>query len=241
MCGADGQKANGRSKETALPGNAAAVTPSLIRRQQAMTKRLKRTERRASILAVAKVLFAERGYHGVSVDDIARRLGVSPAVLYQHFRSKEALYRAVVDTISSTRENYIEAVLDGPLDFASVLKRMTGVFIRSVAADPDYLRMEMLAALEDNPAARQFFQSRWKPFVDYIEASVDELARENRIPQLQPKIASLMFQGIIREALYAKCITGAEHYRQFELESLVDHLIEAYLRAIGYQHQQGGK
>ncbi|MFV1985397.1 MAG: TetR/AcrR family transcriptional regulator, partial [Thiohalomonadales bacterium] len=47
-----------------------------------MTKRLKPAERRASILAVSKVLFADSGYHGVSVDEIAKRLGVSPAVLY---------------------------------------------------------------------------------------------------------------------------------------------------------------
>ena len=57
-----------------------------------MTKRLKAAERRASILAVAKVLFADKGYHGVSVDEIATRLGVSPAVLYQHFPSKRDLF-----------------------------------------------------------------------------------------------------------------------------------------------------
>ncbi|MBI5040722.1 MAG: TetR family transcriptional regulator [Gammaproteobacteria bacterium] len=36
-----------------------------------MAKRLHASERRASILAVAKVLFADKGYHGVSVDEIA--------------------------------------------------------------------------------------------------------------------------------------------------------------------------
>ena len=46
-----------------------------------MTKRMKAAERRASIMAVAKVLFADKGYHGVSVDELARRVGVSPAVL----------------------------------------------------------------------------------------------------------------------------------------------------------------
>ncbi|HKJ87281.1 MAG TPA: helix-turn-helix domain-containing protein, partial [Gammaproteobacteria bacterium] len=65
-----------------------------------MARRLKAGERRASILAVAKVLFADRGYHGVSVDEIAGRLGVSPAVLYRHFDSKEALYEAALTEIS---------------------------------------------------------------------------------------------------------------------------------------------
>jgi len=69
-----------------------------------MAKRLKASERRATILAVAKVLFSDRGYHGVSVDDIARRLGVSPAILYRHFPSKEALYESVLNEIELAAE-----------------------------------------------------------------------------------------------------------------------------------------
>ena len=75
---------------------------------------MKAAERRASILAVAKILFADCGYHGVSVDEIAKRLGVSPAVLYQHFASKVALYEAVLNEIACHRESYVEAALAGP-------------------------------------------------------------------------------------------------------------------------------
>jgi len=200
-----------------------------------MTKRLKAAERRASILAVAKVLFADRGFHGVSVDDIARRLGVSPAVLYRHFPSKEALYGAVLDEIACTRENYIDAVVDGPDDFASVLSRLTAVFVASIAADSDYLRMEMQAALEGNPATTRFFDSRWKSLTDYVEFSLKELARDGRAAHVHPVSAALMFQGIVREALYAKCIYQSAHYRDYDLDTLVARLIEMFLRAVGYR------
>lgn len=202
-----------------------------------MAKRLKAAERRASILAVAKVLFADKGFHGVSVDDIARRLGVSPAILYQHFPSKESLYEAVLSDIACTRENYVDAIVRGPSDFPGVLTGMTQVFVRSIARDPDYLRMEMLAALDNNPAAKQFFDHRWKSFTDFIEFSLDELAREQRVAQVNAKTASLMFQGMIREALYAKCIYNAEHYREFELPTLIERLMDLFLRALGYQQE----
>lgn len=104
-----------------------------------MASRLKAAERKASILAVAKVLFADKGFHGVSVDEIAKRLGVSPAVLYQHFPSKEALYEAALTSISEVRESYVNAIIEEPSDFGSVLMRMTQVFVDSVSRDPDYL------------------------------------------------------------------------------------------------------
>ncbi len=117
-----------------------------------MAKRLQASERRASILAVAKVLFADKGYHGVSVDEIAVRLAVSPAVLYRHFSSKQDLYEAVLSEIACKRENYVDVVVRGPDDFGGMLAKMTLMYVESVARDPDYLRMELHAALEGSQA-----------------------------------------------------------------------------------------
>ncbi len=203
-----------------------------------MAKRLKAAERRGSILAVAKVLFADKGYHGVAVDEIASRLGVSPAVLYRHFPSKEALYDEVLDTLAAHRESYVDAALRSPDDFGSVLLRMTLVFAESVARDPDYLKMEMLSTLEDTQVTRQFFESRWKSFTDYIEYSMQELAGKNTVSQINPRTAGLMFQGIVREALYAKCILHSSRYQDTRLPDLITQLVGLFLSAIQYRGEK---
>ncbi len=200
-----------------------------------MTKRLKAAERRATILAVAKVLFADKGYHGVSVDEIAKRLGVSPAVLYQHFPSKEALYESVLNEISEKRESYVDTILTEPSDFKSVLLGMAQLFVNSISRDPDYLRMELMSALEDAPAAQHFFENRWRSFADYIEVGLKELAAEGRASDVNPKAASLMFQGMIRELLYVKCIQGNERYKGMALNSLLEQMVDLFLAAIGYK------
>lgn len=202
-----------------------------------MTRRMKAPERRASILAVAKVLFADRGLHGVSVDEIARRLGVSPAVLYRHFDSKEALYEAALSEIAGQRESYVEAALNGPEDFGSVLLRMTRVYVASVARDPDYLRMEMHGMLEDATAAQRFFDSRWKGLTDFIEISLAELAPQGRAGQVDGRTASLLFQGMVREALYAKCILDSPRYQDMALDDLIEQLIRLFLNAVGYRNR----
>jgi len=201
-----------------------------------MTKRLKPAERRASIIAVAKVLFADSGYHGVSVDEIAKRLGVSPAVLYQHFDSKEQLYIAVLDEIAGQRESYIEAALSGPDDFGSVLLRMAHVYSDSIERDPDYLKMEMHSVLEGAKSTQLLFESRWKSFSDYIEVSMVELASEGIVNQTNPYSASLMFQGLMRELLYAKCIYFSEKYKDIPLKTLVNQQVHLFLNAVEYKH-----
>jgi AcrR family transcriptional regulator len=199
-----------------------------------MAKRLKASERRAAILAVAKVLFSDKGYHGVSVDEIARRLGVSPAILYRHFPSKEALYEEVLNEIACKRESYVEAVVSSDGSFDDVLKKITTIYIDSVSKDPDYLRMELQSALEGSDATRQFFENRWKPFSDFIEFSLGEMIAQKRIQVIDTKVAALAYQGMIREALYAKCIYRSPRYRELELPVLCDHLIGLFLKAVGY-------
>ena len=60
-------------------------------------KRLTAEERRAAILDSALAVFAERGYHASSIDDIARTGGVSKALIYEHFSSKQELYAELLE------------------------------------------------------------------------------------------------------------------------------------------------
>jgi AcrR family transcriptional regulator len=60
-------------------------------------RRLSGEERRAAILESALGVFAERGYHASSIDDIARHGGVSKALIYEHFDSKQGLYAELLE------------------------------------------------------------------------------------------------------------------------------------------------
>jgi AcrR family transcriptional regulator len=60
-------------------------------------KRMTGKERREQLLDVGRKLFAERGFEGTSIEEIAAQAGVSKPVVYEHFGGKEGLYAVVVD------------------------------------------------------------------------------------------------------------------------------------------------
>lgn len=64
-----------------------------------MSVRLPAAERRQQLVDTARDLFAERGLHGTSMDDIADAAGVTKPVLYQHFASKRALFMELLDDV----------------------------------------------------------------------------------------------------------------------------------------------
>src|SRR6266542_612161 len=59
--------------------------------------RLTGSARRAQLVEVGRTVFAERGYDGTAVEEIAEQAKVSKPIIYEHFGGKEGLYAVVVD------------------------------------------------------------------------------------------------------------------------------------------------
>jgi AcrR family transcriptional regulator len=99
-----------------------------------------RPHSRVAIRDAAVRLFAEQGYAGTSVRDIAGAAGVDPALVIRHFRSKEGLF---LDTM---RLEFDDLDLDGPLD--TLGERL----IRSLLDADDHVRGVYLALLRASDA-----------------------------------------------------------------------------------------
>ena len=67
------------------------------RPRRATRSRMTAAERREQLIAISRALFAERGFDGTSIEEIAARAEVSKPVVYEHFGGKEGLYAVVVD------------------------------------------------------------------------------------------------------------------------------------------------
>jgi AcrR family transcriptional regulator len=71
------------------------------------------TERREQLIDVGRRLFAERGFEGTSVEEIAAKAGVSKPVVYEHFGGKEGLYAVVVDREMQQLLDMVTSALTG--------------------------------------------------------------------------------------------------------------------------------
>jgi len=204
-----------------------------------LSHRLSGPERRESILSAAQGLFANKGFHGVSIDEIARAVNVSPAILYRHFDSKQTLYAAVLEKFAGQRQSYVNTIVSHGTSFEDALAGMTQVYIENIAENPDILKIELHSLLEGNPATLAFFQNRWKSFTDYIEFGLNEYLPYD-LPNRERTIlsAALMFQGMVREALIQKCLQPQDRLVDLSLYELSNELVTLFLRSIGINKTQ---
>jgi AcrR family transcriptional regulator len=114
----------------------------------------KRRSRRDEILQIAVGLFAARGYHGVSMDDIGSAAGVTGPALYHHFAGKEAMLAAALIPVS-------EGLLDGgrervaahPADAGAALSSLIDFHVDFALANPAVIALHLheLDRLPDEP------------------------------------------------------------------------------------------
>src|SRR5437899_906875 len=103
---------------------------------------------RERILAVARTEFAERGFAGARLQDIAGQAGLSHPTLLYHFDSKEALYRAVIESAvadwAAETEAAVSTVLAGFEQVASIVE----AGFRFFEGHEDFVRIVRREAIE---------------------------------------------------------------------------------------------
>lgn len=97
-----------------------------------MATRLSADARRAQLERIAGRMFADFGYHGVSMEQLADAAGVSKPVLYQHFPSKRDLYLTLVRDAVSEMESHVRAALEGTTDNRARVEGATAAYFAFV-------------------------------------------------------------------------------------------------------------
>jgi AcrR family transcriptional regulator len=118
-------------------------------------RRLTAEERRTGILDAALAVFSQRGYHDASIDEIAGEAGVSKALIYEHFASKQELYAELIARNARDLTQRVAGALSG-VDIASTADRLaTGLeaFFAFVEERRDAWRMLFRDAADPESSA----------------------------------------------------------------------------------------
>lgn len=110
--------------------------------------------RKEEILDVATRLFAERGYEGTSMNDVAERVGMRKASLFYHFTTKDALYEAVLDRLVASLQTALEAIYASSGTYPDRLDAVTDTMVGVLASHPYAARLLLREAMDWGPVIR---------------------------------------------------------------------------------------
>ena len=142
-----------------------------------MPSRLPAVRRRRQLLDVALEVFAGRGYHGTSMEDVAEAAWVTKPVLYQHFASKRDLYQELLDDVG---RHLVEEVLKATASAAGPRQQVAAGFdayFRFVAERESAFRLLFGGderAGEFAEAVRKVEDAMAEAITPLIEADIDD-------------------------------------------------------------------
>ncbi len=194
-------------------------------------RRLTAQARREAILDAATAVFAERGYNGASVDDVAGAAGVSKALIYEHFPSKKDLHASLVERETTELFARLEANAGTGTQGAERMRGGVEAFLGFVA--------------ERREAWRMLFRDAADPemveMLDRVEeqaAGVLVALMEEEVDEDEPREDLEVFARLLSGALQAVANWWLEHPEVGRAE-LADRVMD--FAWLGLERRRGGE
>ena len=157
-------------------------------------------DRRKQILDAALDAFARKGYGGTTTKEIAAAAGVTEAIVFRHFPTKQALYAAVMGQCSDSLEyqtwmaglrTQVEQNDDGGL-----LRTIATAILKGYRADPRYERVMLFAALEGHEQGLEHHRQSASPVVEMLTEYFERRQREGALRDLNVGSIIVSIAGI---------------------------------------------
>lgn len=140
-------------------------------------------DRKNTILNSAIPLFAANGYKGTTTKQIAKAAGVSQALLFKYFQTKEDLYNALKNKIYSNVETAAESLPELKPSTTGLILIIYYILYEMLGASYDkeeynkYNRLLTFSLLEDGSFAKAFYENKLEKWLPYIAKHIEGARR----------------------------------------------------------------
>jgi TetR/AcrR family transcriptional regulator len=183
----------------------------------------KPVDTRDRVLQVAQALFAERGYRGTSLRDIAKRIGIKAPSLLHHFPSKQQLYIAVLDRMFQSIEDAANAIAWAKENRQERMRQAIADAIDFMVARPDFVRLLWMEMADESGVGRQVLKRRLPPL---FSTAVNFIFRGQREGEFRPEVDPNHFMWSLNSITIGFFTTAAMLKRLWGVNLLESAVIE---------------
>ena len=198
-----------------------------------MGKHMSAINRQEQILEGAMQIFAQKGFRGTTTREIARAVGISEALMFKYFPTKEVLYRAIIQNrMDGTHQLFFPTEAVEARDDRQVFQSIASYLIRQNSKDPSFLRLFLFSALEGHELSRMFIEHYVMERSQLLSQYIRDRIRENGYRKVPPLLASRAFIGMIINYVISQEIYGLKSVFPFPPEKVVDTFVDIFLNGL---------
>lgn len=178
------------------------------------------TKTKHRIMLEAAILFAHNGYAAVSVRDIAKRVKIKSASIYNHFKSKEELFEVIIDNIKEiylTFYDRLEEKVKDATNFEQVLDCLFAE-LKDVYQMFIYYGFSLITTEQfRNEKARKIFNDVLvRVGIDYSKAKFDECIRKKWVKEFDTEALATLFMNSVLVGTLMRTHEDMEHETAYD-------------------------
>ncbi|RPI26887.1 MAG: TetR/AcrR family transcriptional regulator [Acidobacteria bacterium] len=181
-------------------------------------------------LDAALELFSEKGYDATSVREICERAGITRPTLYYFFKSKEGIYRALIEDAAAEFHQQIAQCLEGEETLERKFKRVARTLFGDARQRAQRWRFmfSLVWATPRMPVVDQVFHSSYCHAMQLLGSALEGAVARKEIAPGPTQVRLLVFMGSMGEALSGYLITGRPDLTDDLADSLVDTILHGW-------------
>lgn len=160
--------------------------------------------RRAEILDAARKVCAARGYHEMTVDEIAQAAGIAKGTVYLYFRSKHEIYWAIIENVLAVLHEQVRQELAKPGTIEECVRRFVTTKMTYFEAHHDLLRLyynEVNSVAAKPPRVREQFERQYLEQVRLLQSALEGAMAEGILRPMRSDMAALTIFEVTRGAV----------------------------------------
>jgi len=192
----------------------------------------------AAIILAAKAVFLREGYQA-SIDSIVREVGIARQTLYNHFKDKKALFKAVIEMVAGETMRELRSLsLAADVDLHEALRRFGEAYMHGML-DPENLAMTRLisSAIQEFPAAGKIaYEVGSERSIAALAAYLDGQRKAHRIRCSSPKlIAESFFGALVGPARFRYLLGVHVESSPMQRREYVAEIVNLYVQGLHYR------
>ena len=196
--------------------------------------RLSSSDRKKQILEVATELFGRHGFDGVTTRQVADAAGITEAMVFRHFPTKDDLYWEVLSAKSAPDEvkKRLEARLHDDVEPMEMFTAIALYVLNRNLQDPAKSRLLLFSALENHRLSQRFFKTYMSEWYELLAGYIRRQIEEGRFRNVDPLLAARGFVGMVFHHYLVQELFGANKYQTYDIEQVARTMASLWLTGI---------
>ncbi len=190
-------------------------------------------QRREEILISSAALFSRRGFHAVTVDDIAQEAGLSKGTIYLYFAHKEEIFSSLIKRLTDELNTNLQTAISENIDFRQKLRNLVITYMRFFEENETFFKIfqseKSHLSLASKSEMHDYAHAAFHSFYGIMQSVIREGISRRLLREVNIDHATKVLRGIINSFTFHRVFIEKKE----EVDVEVDAIIDIFMNGVG--------